>query len=177
MLSNRESARRSRKRKQEQLVDLEKQIQAMEDKNAHLERQCNAAAVTVRDLMADKQRLENENQHMMGIFQQLQVRHRSRGVPHRAGTLARWRRGLLCGCALARPPDELPMSRLDRRAAASLCGIRCKAASALLGDAFPSKAGDSCVHAVHGAGKMARARRVADRTSLTMITPCEDCAT
>ena len=74
MLSNRESARRSRKRKQEQLSELEQQVKVLEDKNDNLESQCQAAAVHVQNILADKQRLENENQHLMSILQQLQVR-------------------------------------------------------------------------------------------------------
>lgn len=77
MLSNRESARRSRKRKQEQLSELEQQVKVIEDKNDNLESQCQAAAVHVQNILADKQRLENENQHLMSILQQLQVR-----LPH-----------------------------------------------------------------------------------------------
>jgi hypothetical protein len=73
MLSNRESARRSRKRKQEQLSELEKRIEELEKKNGNLESQCQAAAVHVQKLMSDKQRLENENQHLTSIFSQLQV--------------------------------------------------------------------------------------------------------
>lgn len=78
MLSNRESARRSRKRKQEQLQELEGQIETLEKKTASLESQCQAAAVHVQKLMTDKQQLENENQHLMSIFQQLQVRSEPR---------------------------------------------------------------------------------------------------
>ena len=77
MLSNRESARRSRKRKQEQLSELEQQVKVLEDKNDNLESQCQAAAVHVQNILADKQRLENENQHLMSILQQLQVRQPS----------------------------------------------------------------------------------------------------
>lgn len=72
MLSNRESARRSRKRKQEQLQELEGQISELEVKNENLESQCQAAAVHVQQLMSEKQRLENENQHLLSIFSQLQ---------------------------------------------------------------------------------------------------------
>ena len=73
MLSNRESARRSRKRKQEQLAEFESRVDELAKKNSNLESQCQAAAVHVQKLMADKQRLENENQHMVEIFAQLQV--------------------------------------------------------------------------------------------------------
>ena len=91
MLSNRESARRSRKRKQEQLQELEGQIETLEKKTASLESQCQAAAVHVQKLMTDKQQLENENQHLMSIFQQLQVRR----------TRSRWLLALLpCASAM-----------------------------------------------------------------------------
>lgn len=74
MLSNRESARRSRKRKQEQLQELEAQIKQLQDKNDSLEQQCQAAADHVGVVNNEKQRLENENHHLNGILTALQVR-------------------------------------------------------------------------------------------------------
>ena len=75
MLSNRESARRSRKRKQEQLQELETQIKQLQQKNDNLEQQCQAAAEHVGAINAEKQRLENENHHLNGILTALQVLH------------------------------------------------------------------------------------------------------
>eukprot|EP00892_Ulva_mutabilis_P012613 jgi/Ulvmu1/9724/UM055_0064.1 len=72
MLSNRESARRSRKRKQEQLHELETQIKQLQQKNDNLEQQCQAAAEHVGAINAEKQRLENENHHLNGILTALQ---------------------------------------------------------------------------------------------------------
>ena len=104
MLSNRESARRSRKRKLEQLGDLEiqvrrgrwwatlaaprestsgpaepdprplVQIRELEDKQENLEAQCQQAAVHVQGLMADKQRLEADNAHLLTVLKHLQAR-------------------------------------------------------------------------------------------------------
>ena len=62
------------KRKNLCLQELEAAIEVLEKKGAGLESQCQAAAVHVQKLMADKQRLENENQHLLSIFSQLQVR-------------------------------------------------------------------------------------------------------
>lgn len=73
MLSNRESARRSRKRKQEQLQELETQIKQLQQKNDGLEQQCQAAADHVAVINGEKQRLENENHHLNGILTALQV--------------------------------------------------------------------------------------------------------
>jgi DNA repair exonuclease SbcCD ATPase subunit len=73
MLSNRESARRSRKRKQEQLQELEAKIHVLEQRNSSLEAHCQSVAAHVQKLMDAKQELENENQHLTSIFEQLQV--------------------------------------------------------------------------------------------------------
>lgn len=100
MLSNRESARRSRKRKQEQLQELETQIKQLQQKNDSLEQQCQAAADHVAVINGDKQRLENENHHLNGILTALQVSPRPTTLHHdkRSHTHVTTPRNTVCIC-------------------------------------------------------------------------------